>query len=405
MLVRLIVLSLVSAVGLYGQTLDSGSDGSDGALDLTTPGEIVFDPIALGLDADRDNVFHFTTIDIGPDVVVKMPFSSLQGLPVVWLATGAVQIDGTIDLNGETGAFAAAGLPNRAAEPGPGGYPGGVGSGGPSFLGESLLEGLGPGGGVPTSISNFTFGGGAGHVTPQSGEAYGNALLVPLRGGSGGSGGGRDDTVGGSGGAGGGAIRIFSSVSIVLNGSIMADGGDGGGASDNNIGGAGSGGGIHLIAPTVSGSGDLTAAGGQSPALGFGIASVGRIRIDASEQSFAGTSDPPHNQGTPYNVPLPGSPPLIRVTTIAGFPISGSSAIPDASIDEAGPVEIEIEAENIPLGTVLRLQIISEASPDFTVDGTPLAGTVELSTATATVTFPPGFSRGFVRATWDPPTP
>ena len=32
--------------------LDSGSDGSDGALNLTTPGEVVFDPAVLGLDVD-----------------------------------------------------------------------------------------------------------------------------------------------------------------------------------------------------------------------------------------------------------------------------------------------------------------------------------------------------------------
>jgi hypothetical protein len=30
---------------------------------------------------------------------------------------------------------------------------------------------------------------------------------------------------------------------------------------------------------------------------------------------------------------------------------------------------------------------------------------LQLSTATANVTFPPGFSSGLVRATWSPPSP
>src|SRR2546426_4327554 len=126
-LLRAIVLVLLAVIGLRAQTLNSGSNGSDGALTLTTPGEVVFDPAASGIDADRDNVFHFTTITIGPGVVVKMPFNKLQGLPVVWLATGAVQIDGTIDLNGQPGSSAAPGVLNRASVPGSGGYPGGVG--------------------------------------------------------------------------------------------------------------------------------------------------------------------------------------------------------------------------------------------------------------------------------------
>jgi hypothetical protein len=37
-----------------------------------------------------------------------------------------------------------------------------------------------------------------------------------------------------------------------------------------------------------------------------------------------------------------------------------------------------------------------------TVNSTPLAGTMQLSTATASVVIPPGFALGFVRATWTP---
>src|SRR5687767_3949393 len=89
-LIRVIVLVSLTVVSVSAQVLSSGSNGSDGALNLTTPGDVVFDPAALGIDEDRDNVFHFASITIGAGVTVRMPFNALQGLPVVWLATGAV---------------------------------------------------------------------------------------------------------------------------------------------------------------------------------------------------------------------------------------------------------------------------------------------------------------------------
>jgi hypothetical protein len=399
-LIRLVVLILFVVSSAHAQALNSGSNGTDGALTLTSAGEVIFDPVAMGLDTDRDNVFHFTTITIGAGVIVKMPFNRLQGAPVIWLATGAVQIDGTIDLNGQRGADAASGLLTRLSVPGPGGYPGGVGAGGPGF--NSAGRGFGPGAG-PLS---------AGHAFPTSpalfAPAYGNALLVPLRGGSGGSGVGSFNTPGGSGGAGGGALRIFSSTTIGVNGAITADGGDGGGAGDSG-GGGGSGGSIHLIALTISGTGTLSAAGGRYHGFFSFDASVGRVRLDAPSNQFSGVSNALLTRGTPYNVPLPSGMPSVRVTSIAGIAIAasptGEAATPDATINQSGPVAVTIEAKNIPAGTVVQLRILSEAVPDFVVNAAPLQGTLEFSTATASVTFPPGFSRGLVRATWNPPPP
>jgi hypothetical protein len=421
-IVPLMAFLLISAVGLRGQGLNSGSSGSDGALSLTTPGEVIFDPVALGIDPDQDNVFHFTTITIGPGVIVRMPTGTLRRAPLVWLATGIVQIDGTIDLNGEAGAPTAS-IVRQAALPGPGGYPGGVGSAGltPGSV-ASFQQGLGPGGAGTVFLGGGSWaGGGAGHALPAFGQVYGNAVLVPLRGGSGGGGGGLVSSSGGvagaNGGAGGGAIRIFSSVSIRVNGTITANGGKGGDSIDTtaNIGGGGSGGAIHLIAPIITGSGNLLASGGASGATTSGatqslsVGSVGRIRIDAFDQMFAGSSNPGASQGIPYNVPLPTGYPTLRVTSIGGIAVSptssGDVATPDANINSAGPVPVQIEARNIPLGTVVQVRVMSGTIPDFVVDSAPLAGTLALSTATAQVTFPPGFSRGFVRATWNPPSP
>src|SRR5262245_12168615 len=91
---------LIAFTTAEAQVLNSGSNGSDGALNLTTPGTIVFDPAKFNppLDPDGDNVFHFTTITIGKDVTVKLKNVPLRGRAVIWLASGSVKIDGTIDL-------------------------------------------------------------------------------------------------------------------------------------------------------------------------------------------------------------------------------------------------------------------------------------------------------------------
>src|SRR5262245_40713338 len=70
--------------------------------------------------------------------------------------------------------------------------------------------------------------------------------------------GGCKEATGRGGGGGGGALRIESSTSITLTGSIIANGGDGSFGSAT-YGGGGSGGGVHLIAPTISGAGSLRA--------------------------------------------------------------------------------------------------------------------------------------------------
>ena len=60
------------------------------------------------------------------------------------------------------------------------------------------------------------------------------------------------------------------------------------------------------------------------------------------------------------------------------------------------------EAKNIPFGTVVQLTLTPETGLAVTVSSTPLAGTLALSSATATVTIPHGFSRFRVRAEWTP---
>jgi hypothetical protein len=399
------LMCMIGALGVvaWGQGFSSGSNGSDGPLTLTTPGTVIFDPAASNLNPAGDNVFNFTTVNIGTGVTVKLLNGPLRGKPVVWLASGAVTITGIIDVSGMAGS--AINDPVRAdrrpAEPGPGGYPGGLGAG----FGSGAFAGFGPGGGS-SSCCGFNSGFGAGHATmssPSSGAIYGNVVLVPLRGGSGG-GGSAFGTVAGCGGGGGGAIRIESSISITLAGSILANGGDGGAgtASDANTGGGGSGGAIHLISQTITGGGSLSARGGAGTNVQQG--GLGRIRLDAFTQQFTGNSTPAASLGSPYAVPQPTAQPTVRVTSIGGVAVppnpTGSFLTPDVVLNTPNAVTVNIQATNVPLGTVVKLWLFSEVTTDVTLNSTPLAGTLQSSTATVSATFQPGYTRGLVRANW-----
>ena len=404
---------LLTALNGQAQTFNSGSNGSDGALNLTTPGTIVFDPVALGIDADGDNVFHFTTINIAAGVTVLLKNGPLRGKPVIWLASGNVTISGTVNLDGQNGynANIPAELANRGqAEPGPGGYPGGIGATPTS----PAQAGSGPGGSRPgPSDSGPTNATGAGHngagqgfdTNNPGGAGYGNSALVPLRGGSGGGGGGTrfSTSFGGGGGAGGGAIRIASSGTIAVAGTISANGGEGGnGGPESAPGGSGSGGAIHLIGNVIGGAGILSARRAGSPNSGRLFSAQGRIRLDAFAHQFTGNIGG-ETLGAPFLVVSPPMP-VIRVSTIAGLAVSstptGSFVTPDVVLSEPGPVAVAVEARNVPLGTVATIYLTAQNGPDLVVTTTPLAGTLALSTATASIQFATGYSRGFVRANW-----
>ncbi|HEX4954504.1 MAG TPA: hypothetical protein VF017_14020 [Thermoanaerobaculia bacterium] len=399
---------LLSAAAGSAQTFDSGSNGSDGALNLTTPGTVVFDPASFvpALDPDGDHVYHFTTITVGAGVTVKLTATKVNA-PVFWLAQGAVAIDGVIDLDGEPGQNGVLILNNgdrRPAVPGSGGFPGGVGAMGSAYPAGVAQPGAGPGGGRVAIGSSSA--GNAGHSNPGAGTyggaAYGNAFLVPLLGGSGGAGGGPDSggvstRCGSGGGAGGGAILIASSLSVTVNGAVQANGGAAG--TGNTVGGYGSGGGIRIVAPTFAGNGALGAGAN-------GGAGQGRIRIEAFARNFTGSSSPSAVYASPFGLFLPTSQPSVRVVSIDGVPVptlpDGSFTPPDLTINNSGASTVAIEARNVPLGTLVKLVLLSENAADQMVDSTPLAGTLELSTATATLAIPSGFSRGYVRATWTP---
>ncbi len=380
---------------VQAQTFNCGSTGADGALNVTTPGTYDFYPgntqlFPSPVDPEGDNIYHFTTITIASGVTLRMTGKFLNG-PVFLLASGAVQINGTIDLDGGAGHprtnLSAERVPSN---PGAGGYSGGVGGNSAS----PPQPGLGPGGGPADAF---------GSSSPKGGNFTGNAFLVPLIGGSGGGGAiSSFDLFGGGGGAGGGALLLCSSTSIVVSGTISANGGT---ARNNGNGGGGSGGAIRLVTPTLSGAGILSVGFGGSDGSNNNGGS-GRIRLEAFQNTFNGAIDTSiRTLASPFALFLPTTPaPAVRVVNIDGQPVpanpTGSFTVPDVAINKATAVTVQIAASNIPPGTVVKLYISSENAPDQTIDSLPLAGTLATSTATASVVLPPGFSRGFVHATW-----
>jgi len=404
-------------------SFDSGSLGTDGALVLsaTEPTIINFPPEVLNLSHRTDNVYHFSTINIGAEVTLKLRSSILGAVPVIWRATGPVVIEGTLDLNGDDG-FGSRSL-KLPAIAGAGGYNGGIGA----ATDTNPQPGRGPGGGG-TSLSNSTDqsrGAGAGHFKKGSdserefflesigGPPYGNDFLIPLLGGSGGGGGNKNNASfnGGGGGGGGGALLIASSVSISVNGSISANGGGGGpGDIDDNTqglsGGGGSGGAIRLISPLISGTGILTALGG-SGIEGSGAGSKGRIRLESFLRDFTFQTDPLAKISVPGIVFPPDNAPAVSIVSIDGVstPASptGSFIIPDVTIEEAvSSTTLQLEASGIPLGTQINLKLFPETGLPLSAVSSALIGSVTTSSATAAVTFPHGLTRVFVQATWEP---
>jgi hypothetical protein len=368
---RWIVLLSILALPTFGQGFSSGSTGADGALNITAAGVTVFNQTPVG----GGTVFNFTTINIAAGSTLRLS-GQVYSSPLYFLAQGAVTVSGTIDLSGANGnSYGSDPTLRVPSTPGAGGYSGGVG-----VFGTSPAEnGNGPGGGTAGGTGCALYG-----------TFTGDQFLVPLIGGSGGAGSGS-----GVGGAGGGAILIASSVSITVTGSINANGGIPVGG-----GGYGSSGAIRLAAPSIAGNGPLTAANFSGCSGTYGI-----VRLEAFQDTYnAGVVNAQLYEASPFNTFLPTAVPSVQVVSIGGVTVpsspAGSFTVPDIVLNSSAPLPIQIQAQNIPLGTTATLYFFSENGPDQAITSTGLAGSVGNSTATASVTLPSGYSRGYVKATW-----
>ena len=393
-LLALVTICVAKTSWVQGQ-FDSHSDNSDGPLDLT--GTASGTVVELDPDHTGDNIFNFTYIKIPAGVTVKLGVKKLQNAPVYWLAQGPVEIEGTVDLSGSDGHDAAPG--KRAfSTPGPGGFPGGLGA-------------------APGISPTFGYGPGGSRLNGYNGCFYlcniSNLFLMPLVGGSGGGGYGPYNAsflYGAGGGAGGGAILIASSASVSIEGKVSSNGGMGGkGGADGNTpyAGNGSGGAIRILAPAFSGRGTLEVKGGQN--FNFGFGDQGRIRVETTDNRFAGTITGYSRVVTLSSnvifLPASNSIAKVRAVKVGGVSVplspTGSFVVPDVAINQSGAVVVEIKASNIPLGTLVNLEIDNETLGNVSYNSTGLTGTLADSSATVTLNpFPSGYSYVFVHAKW-----
>lgn len=316
---------------------DSGSNGSYGPLTITENTTI---------DLPPDGVLHCTTITVNSGRTLRFTRNPLN-TPVVLLAQGDVTITGTIEVSGANASGAIAGTG------GPGGFDGGHGGFGPSAPANRGGDGHGPGGGRNADNQRHAV---YGNAVGGNTRTYGNVLIVPLIGGSGGA--GIHGNPGGGGGGGGGAILIASNTRIVVNGSVRATGG-------YSPYGGGSGGAIRLVAPTGGGNGDLNA----QAAAGGGD---GRVRIDCTEptafRNLAAYGSV--TRGTRMFA-LPATSPALHIVSVAGQAIPiGAPAGVEFTLPAGSPTTqtVVLRGEGFAGQVPIRLVVTPEHSASTTYD-------------------------------------
>ncbi len=314
-----LMLALVGVSATGQAAFTSGSDGSYGAINVTAD---------TTLDVPPNGIFNCTTITVTAGRTLRFRRNALN-TPVYLLATGNVTVSGNISLTGVGGNNVIGGA----------GGPGGFDGGSPGSVSVPPGAGYGPGSGRGGNGNVNADGAGAGSFATVSttgnsankGGVYGNALLIPIIGGSGG--GGTAGTPGVGGGGGGGAIVVSSTTRIDLTGRIDADGAGGGGGSYN----PGSGGAIRLVAPVVAGNGTLSVGGPSG-------AGYGRIRVDAIDRTQLAIN---------FNSPL--------VTSVGSFMIVFPTPVPRLDVVEAagtaiaegsGPVVLQLPFGSSPNRTI-----------------------------------------------------
>lgn len=374
-LVAIFAISLAAyAPSLFAQ-LPIPSDGSDGALNIisntvidlgqavpgvwnnsntgTNIGKGIYDPNKWAV------VFKYSSVSIASNATVTFK-NHLTHAPVVWLVNGNVTINGLLSLEGQDGTFD----PITVPEPGPGGFRGGARD--QPSLGHS--GGFGPGG------YYNDHGGYADH------NAYGNPQIIPLIGGSGGSG----NANSWNGGGGGGAILIAASSNITLSasGQISVSGGNGPNAWD------GSGGAIRLVADQILGSGRIEA--GSPGAYG------GRLRLEANTPSPSLSLNPPTAfvSPTPLLIWPEANAPTVKVISVAGQsapldPKAEISAVAsDLTIANSSSVAILLQTSNFPTNGTVNVYIKRRNSSQSILPASFLSGTTNLATWQLTTTLP-----------------
>ncbi len=356
-----------------GDIVVPGANGTDGVLNIST-NTVIDLSRAVTAAWDSDNsanagkgvydaskwavVFKYSSVTIRSNATVTFKNHASRA-PVVWLVSGDVTIDGSLNLNGQSQVYAP-----LHAEPGPGGGRGGQGNFG---SGLNSGSGFGTGGGPISQGANYG-------AIPGARPAYGNPSILQLIGGSGGGGGDGDNNIGG--GAGGGAILIAATQSIEIGGNLSANGGSGqSGAYWLNTG-AGSGGAIRLVCNSILGRGAVNALAGQSNTQ-RGNGGFGRLRLERCQNLDGTISFSPDPsvvtlaQGSEALIWPPTGAPEVRITSIGGGAVSldpraGFGAFgPDVALPITNRTFVTVETKNVEPQSQVIVRVTPRANANF----------------------------------------
>ncbi len=360
------LLGGLGALNSHGQyTFSSGSDGSYGAMNITTN---------TTLDLPPDGKFNCTTITVASNAILKFNPNALN-TPVYLLATADVVVNGTIDVSGSAGVGSLGGA----------GGPGGFAGGNAMYGGLPAGDGHGPGGGRAqggqAGAGAYGSRGGSLNAAGLQGQVYGSPLLVPLLGGSGASG------LGNPGTGGGGAILLASSTRVSIHGTILATGPTFNYGNYSDL--MGSGGAIRLAAPIVVGRGTLNVLGGLNNWSGY-RGGAGRIRLDCMDRrslalNLSGTSSIGANM-----VVFPTNAPHLDITQVAGnsIPVGTGSAV-SFTLPQDSPTNqtVTVQASNFGAPVPIRVVLTPDNGPSSSYDA-DIDNTVNPASVTLPVVVP-----------------
>ena len=380
-IVAALALTTVAACFSARAQVNSGSTGSDGALDFSAV--TITTNIVIDMHDHPTGIYNYTYVNIPTNVTVSF-IPNANNTPVTWLVQSNVVINGEVNVGGQSANGAVGGIG------GPGGWGGGSGGSNPT-------AGQGPGGGA---AGGYALCGSYGTLatSPSNGKLYGNQFILPLLGGSGGGGTLYYSGFGvAGGGGGGGAILIAASGQIQANGTINASGGSGVYIYWGGIGGgSGSGGAVRLVATKITGTGNV-AASGQVAGNGYYSSGSGRVRFDTFESDFGGTISGVFSQGfQPIIVPTAGQGVQLNIASVGGEAVSanpsGQLATPDAIISgqQANPISIVVNCSNLPLNTPITVTVNPANGTPVSATGYNTTGTLASSTATVSLLMPRG---------------
>ncbi len=147
---------------------------------------------------------------------------------------------------------------------------------------------------------------------------------------------------------------------------------------------------MRIVAARFLGTGNIRA---QSRGGG----GTGRIRVDAFDNTFAGSFSGHLTEGfQPIITPAAGQSPELTVISVGGVPVSaspsGQLATPDAvlSAQQNNPISVVVHCSNIPLNTQITVSVKPANGATVSATGLNNTGTLASSTVTVLLNMPRG---------------